>query len=354
MNISTLPATHLSDERIAAWTQLQRENSTLDGPFFCPDFVRLVAEERAGVEVAELQENSRPVGFFPYYRDRGNVGRPIVGRFSDFQGLVCPADLEWEPFELLRACGLSAWCFDGVLASQAPASKYHFARSQSTYLDLSSGFEAYRLERRSAGSDELRETLRKSRKIERDVAPLRFEAYSQDLSALDTLIRWKRDQLQALKRNDCFSESWVVPMLERVAMYRGQQFSGMLSTLHAGETLLAVNLGMRSDRVLHGWVTAFNREYRKFSPGLLLIVKLAQAAESLGIRRIDMGRGDESFKRSFASGAIPLAEGAVDLRWMPRLLTRGWICAKELVRGTSLDRPARKLLDCVKRPVTAG
>jgi len=329
---------------------LQQANGALDSPHFCPEFVRLVAEERDQIEVAVLQDSAGPVGFFPYYRDRADVGRPVAGSFSDFQGIICSSALQWDPLELLRECDLSAWFFDHLLASQAPMCKHHLATSLSPYLDLSAGFEAYRAERRKAGSDELREVLRKSRKIEREVAPLRFEPCSQDKKALDVLVRWKREQLQSLGLQDCFSEHWVLPMLERVALYRGERFSGMLSTLYVGDELLAVTLGMRSERVLHGWVTAFNRHYRKFSPGLMLIVKLAHAAESLGIHRIDMGRGNESFKRSFASGAITLAEGALDRRLVPRMLTRGWICAKELVRGTSLDAPARRFLEHVRYP----
>ncbi len=114
--------------------------------------------------------------------------------------------------------------------------------------------------------------------------------------------------------------------------------------MYVGDKLAAINFGLRNGSVLHGWITAFNLEFGKFSPGLMLIVKLAQQAEELGIARIDMGRGDESFKRNFSSGVTRVAEGAVDRRLVVGAMQHGWVRGKELLRGTPLSRPAQQLI----------
>ena len=158
-------------------------------------------------------------------------------------------------------------------------------------MDLSNGFEAYRVERRRAGSDEMQEALRKSRKIVRDVAPLNFESHTTNYRVLETLITWKRNQLRAGGVPDCFRPAWVVPMLERLLHTRSESFQCLLSALYVGEELLAINYGLRCGPVMHGWMTAFNPKYRKFSPGLILLTRLAQEAESLGINRYRHGAG---------------------------------------------------------------
>jgi CelD/BcsL family acetyltransferase involved in cellulose biosynthesis len=99
--------------------------------------------------------------------------------------------------------------------------------------------------------------------------------------------------------------------------------------------------------VLHHWFTAYDRRLYKYSPGLILFVELAKAAADRGIRRIDVGRGKEEWKASFASLETGVAAGAVDaqpLRSLARagvLGLRRWTAAST---GWSALRPARRWL----------
>lgn len=133
-------------------------------------------------------------------------------------------------------------------------------------------------------------------------------------------------------------------MLTRILNTHTGTFRPMLSAVYVGEELASINFGLRNGEVLHGWITAFNSKFRKFSPGLILMIKLAEVASSLGITRIDMGRGDESFKRNFSSGVTCVAEGAIDRRFMAGTLRHSWVRIKELLRRTSLGTPATNLL----------
>lgn len=348
MKIEVITAQELDAELLDTWHALQQSSTTLDSPFFSAAFTRAVGLERRGVEIAIVEDENEVVGLLPYSRDKARVGGPVAGKFSDFQGMVLKPDAVVDPRQLLRQCQLSSWQFNHLIADQTLFEPYHWAHSKSPYMDLSNGFESYRVERRKAGSDELQEALRKSRKIERDVAPLTFETHTTNYRVLESLIAWKRDQLRKGGRPDCFRPAWVVPMLERLLHTRGESFQSMLSALYVGDALLAVNYGLRWGSVMHGWITAFNPEYRKFSPGLILLARLAQSAESLGIRRIDMGRGKESFKKSFGSGSRLLAEGAVDRRFVAGSVQRNWVRAKELIRATPLDAPARQMMNSLR------
>ncbi len=115
----------------------------------------------------------------------------------------------------------------------------------------------------------------------------------------------------------------------------------MLSTLHAGDQLIAVHLGMRSDGVLHTWFPAYNRAFAKYSPGMMLFVEMARAGSTLGIRRIDLGKGLERHKRSLMSGCFLVAEGAVDVRRVNRLLSRAMYQLRRRVGSSPLRRMAR-------------
>ena len=45
---------------------------------------------------------------------------------------------------------------------------------------------------------------------------------------------------------------------------------------------------------------------------LLLLLQLVSSAETLGIKRIDLGKGDESYKRRFMSGSEMVAVGRAE------------------------------------------
>ena len=91
----------------------------------------------------------------------------------------------------------------------------------------------------------------------------------------------------------------------------------MMSALYMGDVLAAVLLSMRSYGVLHAWFSAYRPDFAPLSPGLILWLELARLCPELGIRRIDMGKGPEEYKRHLMSGAIDVAEGSVDLRPVP-------------------------------------
>ena len=61
-----------------------------------------------GVEVAVFEHDERFVGFFPFERDRRNVGRPVAWRLSDMNGVVVDSQIDWSVEHLMQATRLSA------------------------------------------------------------------------------------------------------------------------------------------------------------------------------------------------------------------------------------------------------
>ncbi|MBC8355942.1 MAG: GNAT family N-acetyltransferase [Planctomycetes bacterium] len=343
-NSTIRPVNSLDASLLDRWNQLQRSNPALDSPFFSSSFTTAVAAERSGVEVAVIETAGTIVGLLPYCRQGRNIAGPVAGSFTDFQGLIADPNASINMRRVLRSGRLSAWQFDHLVSGNDCLKPFHWAYSESAFMDLAGGFEAYRESCRQHGGKEIAEVLRKARKLDREVARVRFEPETTNCYVLDTLIDWKKRQLRRQHRSDCFRAAWVRPLLNRLLHTYGETFRPMLSAMYVGDELGAINFGLRNGPVLHGWITAFNPKFRKFSPGLMLMLKLAQAAESLGITRIDMGRGDESFKRALRSGATHVAEGAVDRRIVAGALRHSWVRAKKLVRGTPLQVPAERLL----------
>ena len=324
MDVKLVRPAELTAEQVSIWSQLQRADKTVDSPYFRPEFTLTVSSVRDDVEVAVLYEGGEIVGFFPFQRNRFNVGKPVGGRLSDFQGVILRKDLVWSVDELMQGCRLTAWDFDHLIESQQAFGQYHWLTEESPFLDLSNGFDAYVAKIRETNSNHVKNTLRKSRKIAREIGPLRMEFNTSDDTVFQTLMKLKSQQYQRTELVDIFQIPWIVEFIERIRAQQTDDFSGVLSALYAGNELAAAHFGMRSGNVLHYWFPVYDRKFLQFSPGMILMVELARVAETFGIQRIDLGRGSEQFKRTFMTGAIQVAEGSVECRPVSRAIRQNW------------------------------
>ncbi len=349
MRVIAVSARDLTPEHIAAWRQLQSANPSCASPHFSVEFVQAVAAVRDHIEVGIMSQGGEPLGFLPYRRAKGDVGHPIADNFSDLQGCVVPPRACWSADEVIRKCQLNAFHFSNVPATCSVFEPFVWQRREASYIDLSLGFEAYRASRRAAASKQIQETMRKSRKIQREVGPLHFEPCSTDPKVFRTLIDWKRAQLRSRHLGDSFSGPWVIPLLERIVNSQLQNFQGMMSVLRVGDEIIAICLGIKSQDIFHGWITTYNHKFSRYSPGLMLVIHLLQHAESQGVLRLDMGNGDQAFKKSLASGSYSLVGGSIDRRPVARVATQGWQMAKEMIRDTPLETAARAAIRQLRR-----
>ena len=351
MTLSTrvISAGDLSHEELALWSRLQRADSALESPYFRPEFTEDVAAVRDDVSVAVLERNGEPAGFLPFQRRHSGIGGPVGGALSDFHGAIVPPDLKWDAATVVRQCGLRVWNFDHLIASQAEFHPFRFGQSKSAYIELSQGFEAYRQERRAAGSNRIKQMLRKGRKLARDVGPLRFVPHSRDPQVLKTLLRWKSAQYRRSRLNDLFSFAWTKNLLRRILDRKQVAFRGRLAVLYAGKRIVAVDLGIQSHGVWHSWFPSYDRELAKYCPGHVLSVELFRAAEELGIQRVHWGKGDEDYKQSFASGYVMVADGSVDLNPLRKLAKQSWYRLRERMRRSPLKRVLQRPVRMIRR-----
>ena len=66
--------------------------------------------------------------------------------------------------------------------------------------------------------------------------------------------------------------------------------------LYAGDRPVAAHLGLRSDRVLAYWFPAYDPDLGRYSTGVALCLRMAEAAAADGIGHIDLGKGAARYK----------------------------------------------------------
>lgn len=346
MKITIIPGRELGSDLAATWTALQRANPALSSAFFHPEFTRCVASVKPNVEIAVVEDGATIAAIFPFERIYRSLGEPVGGLLSDYHGLVSAGGVnaDFARLDLLRACKLIAWDFSRLPASQSRFHGQTHALVASPQIELADGYEAYAEAKRACGSNLIDRSAYLARRLAREIGPLRYVAHETDHRILDQVLSWKSAQYERTGKPDIFRASWTRALIGAIHDAQAEDFGGVLSTLYAGDQLIAGHFGMRSRDSWHYWLPSYSREYSKYSPGLILILKMAESAAQFGVRMIDLGAGMSQHKARLATGSVMLSAGSLELstwRSMRRNVQRNIAAG---VRNTPLEAPARALV----------
>lgn len=348
MNVELFAAAELPPKYRERWRELHGSNPDLRSPYFHPEFTAAVARAHDDVEIAVVERSGEPVAFFPFQRGRFGVGRPVGGRLSDYHGVIMVPYAKLDARRLMRACKLTVWPFDHALASQELFRPFAEIKSESPTMDLRGGFEAYLEGKKKSGASRISQMQRKGRKLAREVGPVRLEVQVDDPAALDQVIRWKSEQCRRTGVYDFFSDERAVRLVRDIAQTKVDGFEGLVSVLYVGDAIAAAHMGMRTEDVLHWWFPGYEHSLSQYSPGGILLLELAKAMADLGISTLDLGKGDDAYKPSFMTGAVPLIEGAVDVPSAAAFIRRSGIRGRRWIRRSPMMEPLRRAVRRVR------
>ncbi|MFE9444321.1 GNAT family N-acetyltransferase [Streptomyces sp. NPDC006602] len=319
MDISVYRTGELSSAERTAWTAMQSKahllgSPELANPFLSPEFTLAVGRYRRGVRIAVAREAGDVAAFFPYQRTASGIGRAIGLGVSDAQGVVHRPGFTWDARELLRACGLALWEFDHLVEGQSAFEAGATGTFPSPVMDVDQGYEAYLTQLRQQSPKFTRTTLAKERRLSRDVGEVTYVHDERDPAALRTLMNWKSAQYRRTGRSDRFAHDWITQLVQHLFHTRSESFAGILSVLYADGKPIAAHFGLRTERVLACWFPAYDPAFSKYSPGLVLHLRMAEAAAADGIAYLDLGRGQKEYKDSLKTRELHVSEGWVTRR----------------------------------------
>ncbi|QDY77086.1 GNAT family N-acetyltransferase [Streptomyces qinzhouensis] len=304
----------LGERELNGWRALRRDMVAAGAPaspFMEPEFTLAVGRVRPEVRVAVLWRDGEAVGFLPFERAAFGRGRAVGLGVSDCQGAVLAPGLGLITRELLAACGLSVFEFDNLEDGQelfVPAAAESF---RSPVIDVSRGYAAYEDLLRIRAPKLLKTTLAKERRLARQAGEIRFVFDERDPAALATLMEWKSAQYRRTGRGDRFAKEWIAELVRRLHGSGEAGCAGVLSVLYAGGRPVAAHFGLRSRTLLACWFPSYDPAFAKYSPGLVLHLRMAEGAAAAGIGTLDLGRGDAEYKESLHTGEFRVHEGAV-------------------------------------------
>tara|TARA_R110002096_G_scaffold42893_30_gene115424 strand:- start:4222 stop:5367 length:1146 start_codon:yes stop_codon:yes gene_type:complete len=342
--VSVVSADSLSSRERECWASIRAANPDLSSPFFAFEYIEGVARFCDGIKVAILYRDGDAFAFWPFHEIKPGVAGPVGGKIGCMQGVICSRDTQLDGMMLASSCGLHTWKFDHLLASQETFSPFLFDTLESRYMDLSRGFDAYRKERAEAGHSNkaIRNGLASGRKLGREVGEIRFDPDCKDPAMLRQLIGWKQRQMRDTGIGDLFARCpWIEPFVESTLSSDGDSFRGVLSVLYSDDIPIAAQFGFFSEGALHGIFLSFDRKFHRYSPGMVLLLEMAKHAQESGIKRIDLGKGGEPFKKRLMSTSTVVGVGALESRPINAFLRSSGFALKKGVISAGIDRPIR-------------
>lgn len=326
MTMSVCRPGELGAREIAAWHAFQSAELSLQNPFLSPEFARVVDSVRDDARVAVAEEGGHPVGFLAYSLGPFRIGRPIAPGLTDLQAYVHHPGLPWDPGPLLREAGLAGWSFDHLLGQQA-AEMGHAGPTvfdKTWLIELAHGFDGYAQWAMTERRRHFRWMEKQQRRLLEAHPDTSFSYAADDPDGLRALIDLKSEQCRRRGWMDLFGLRWARELVERLAACSSPALAGSVSTLRVDDRVVSVDMSLRSDTVYAGWIVAYQQELAQYSPGVVRWRYLLEAAAKEGIQLIDFGKGEDEFKRRFATTTRMLGAGLWTAGGTGSALARVW------------------------------
>lgn len=327
------------------WNQIRTCDPVFKSPYFDIKFTKAVARVRNDVRIAVAQNEGEIVGILPFQENKPGHAVPVGGMLNDWHGIMgnqSPAVLK----KMLREANLKSFKFHAINAADDALKKYYFREFKSHYLDLSDGWDAYR-KWVFKNSSTVKRQGQKTRAMGRQVGEVRFEFASEESAQLETLIELKRARYQNSNTFDILGVDWAANLLRELHQVRDPNFRGILSVLWAGDQLIGAHFGMLTKETLHYWFPVYDPAFHRYSPGTEMLMRSAENACQLGVKKLDLGYGDDSYKFKFCNASEPVAFGLANFNSLSRAVAK----QQYTIRNQLKQIPMKPLVKSVLRKV---
>lgn len=265
----------------------------------------------------------RVEALLPFRRDR-YLGRPPAAGINDAHGILNSNAIDTDEF--IRGCGLSSFHYHASPPNLQGVPESEVGRSKSFLADLTAcpgSYVEYLLE----ASRTIAKQAQKTRKLERQHGPLRFEFDCRDPQMIDWLVGQKRNQYQRTHTFDIFSKAWIPILLQHLHrlgedVQDDKALRGLLSVLYAGNQPVAAHYGLLEGDNLHYWFPVYDPNFHFASPGTQLFLDVVEAAEAMGLKSIDMGYGEQAYKHKLTNVVTEMSYGTLGNSMFGKALTK--------------------------------
>ncbi len=301
-------------------------------PFFGYDFIEACGRVCPNIQVAMAHDGDQLVALLPFVKRNHRDAGPVGAGINDAHGLLCRSDGEIDLCDFLHRCQLRGYAFHASPIDAPDVQRFEIGRTRSFLADLTVdplGYEHYLRETSST----IDRQGQKTRRLARQVGPLRLEFDCRDTRLIDYLIQLKGAQYQRTHTFEILAVGWIKQLLYRLHEHEDPRVRGLLSVLFAGDEPVALHYGLLDGDLLHYWFPVYNDQYAYGSPGTQMFLDIAKEATARGVRAIDMGYGEQAYKYKLTNVITEMSYGLADPSLLRRRLHRSYLAWRQQLKG---------------------
>lgn len=300
----------LSAEQWQIYAALRDARSIYDDPFFDPDFARIVGEVREDTRIGFASDKDGVFAVWALHIRPGNWARPIGAPFSDWNGPILAENTHLSAQEILAGFDISGLTTQGFQPLN-PAPTDELERTGANVSDLSQGWQAFIADQKAQWPKHFKKMRRVYRNVDRDFSGPQFTWDDRRDDSFDRLMTLKREQYARTGYYDVLNAPWTRSLFDRLRHFEGPRLRTRMSSLYFGDQMAAGEFNLQSDKVLHGWITAFDQAYSKYSPGNILVQEVLARMNEAGLVLYDSGPGLDHYKRHYSNAQIAIESGVL-------------------------------------------
>lgn len=331
MRVTVVRPAELGPSEASLWARFQKSSTELQSPFFSLTFAQIVGRHRVNSRVAVVEIDGVIQAFLPYELGPHGIAMPIGEPMNNLQGFIS-GDAAIDARQVIRKAGLRGWRYTAAPLTQPVLAQHHYQWMvvQAPFIDLRDGYESYFASRSKKFTTDFGKQWRS---LARRVGPVSLDWEIGRPTHVPQLIDWKSAKYGGAR--DLFAEPAARRIVTELAASSGEDCSGLVNVLRAGERIVAVSFNLTCPGVLCGCLTGYDPEMGMFSPGKLALLATAEEAARRDIKRFELGAGQDSYKSRVANASYAAAGGVV---WgIP-----GERTARRIYRRIFLDREPRR------------
>ncbi len=306
-------AADLPDEMWGSFRELRAGQKPYASAFFDPDFARLIAEVRGDVSITFTEDQDGLLAYWPMHIGLGGWARAVGVPFSDRNGPVVRTRANIDVAQYLQDHNISGFRTSAlVLCDQITLDPVKTVDTNMS--DLNGGWEPFIEGQTQLHKKFFKKIGRLERKLQKEHSEIIFTFDDKSPEMFQQLITMKRAHYSRSKYHDVLRPIWVRKMLDQLRFGACLDIKTVLSTLRVDGKLVAAELNLQSGNLLHGWLVAFDPDFGKYSPGMILTHKILEAMPEHGLRYYDAGTGKTHYKKYFANERSPIGQGPIYAR----------------------------------------
>ncbi len=295
----------LSARDESLWRAMTASNPAFGSPLLSPDFFHAVARVRDDAHVAVYRRNGEAVGFLAHHRRPNGLARPIGAPFSDYTALITGPEAGFSIEVALKTAGIRQLQVIGLIDPYDLFSDMNGAEDTAFGFDFSQPDNVVSPKRQ-------KKMRRREQKLISDHGPLQFRVGDREAVTFERMLTWKRAQTHQTGISDFLAPKWIQALMHDLfALPPESPLQGHMTSLYAGERLVACKFGVRLGDYLHSWISTYDPALRDYSPGLLFLTHAREAMTEAGIRVYDMATGAPEYKGIYCNQIHKVYNGRV-------------------------------------------